>query len=192
MPARIRKKKWNASRFYSSSTRQRPPHRRRFCRTRIPIPQQQLQLVCLQATDILIGGVGPPAKAFVRKPLLAQPKPLPVIDQQFERTAAPVPEDEQRTLQGIAQKDLATQAHQPVDTLAKVRRLYREQNPHVRSDLDHRGCLQKASARARSAEPWSANCTVILPPGSSDNSTVQLFPQNTGNGGGTTSRNLDG
>jgi hypothetical protein len=56
--------------------------------------------------------------------------------------------------------------------LRSVHRLDRHQNPHLRGDLDHRGRLQKLSAKATSvATSWRTR-SAILAPVPSDNSTA--------------------
>jgi len=57
--------------------------------------------------------------------------------------------------------------------IAEVHWVDRQQQAHLRGDLDHRVRLQNASANATKTGESPANCMRIFAPWASDNSTVQ-------------------
>jgi hypothetical protein len=67
---------------------------------------------------------------------------------------------------------LTAQGRQAVDAFAKIHRLDRHQNPHLRGDLDHGERLQKLPAKATSVATSLHTRSVILAPVPSDNSTA--------------------
>src|SRR3990172_4148564 len=113
---------------------------------------------CLQrAADPLWPSEKPP----LRQPLLAQPIALPVVDQNLYRRGAPVTEYEQVPTERILGKRLAAHPGQPVDALAEIHRLYRQQDSHLRCDLHHCGRLHSPRSVWRSC-PTPAPFNLIV------------------------------
>jgi hypothetical protein len=78
------------------------------------------------------GGELPLRKAFLR-----QSKTLAIVHQTLDGVASPRTENKERTTQRVAGKSLTTKGGQTVDAFAKINGLNRDQDPHLRSDLDH-------------------------------------------------------
>eukprot|EP01034_Spumella_vulgaris_P032837 gene32838-40535_t len=128
--------------------RQPAPWWRRIGPRRIAAHQQHVQLMRFEGQDRRCRS-GPEGEAPARQALLAKPKTIAVIDQNFDRPAPPVGENKQGTAEGIGRQLPPAQAGHGIDAGAKIDRFDRDQNPHVRRDLDH--CArQKASARLAS------------------------------------------
>src|SRR6476660_1150011 len=132
---------WNASPKAAlastglSRLRNPPPHGRRVPAGGIAIPEQQLELVRIQAGGRLGAVLRPPLETALGKPLLAQPESLTVVNQNFQGSAPAAGKDKQRPLQRFALQLLTAKSGQAVDALAKIDRLDGQKNPHLRSDL---------------------------------------------------------
>ena len=103
----------------------------------IPVPQQQMQLMRIQRASAAAIGFGPSGEAPLRKPFLAEPKTLTVVDQAFDGVTTTRTKDKECPAQWVAGKSLTAQGCQAVDAFAEIDRLNRQEDPHVRSDLDH-------------------------------------------------------
>ena len=90
----------------------------------------------------------PPLESALGKPLLTEPKSLTIINQDFQRLASAAGKHKQRALQRLSLELLPTEGRQPIDALAQSDRFDRQQNPHLRSDLNHGRPLQNASVQA--------------------------------------------
>jgi hypothetical protein len=75
---------------------------------------------------------------------LIQDKALPVIDQNFDRSAPTASKNEQGSPHRIGLELLAAERGQAIDSSSKVHRLHRQPDAHLRSDLDHGLGLQNA------------------------------------------------
>ena len=64
---------------------------------------------------------------------------------------SPIGEDEQSAGHRIGSEFLPADCHQPVNAFAEVNRLDRQQQPHLRGELNHERCLQSPWAKARAA-----------------------------------------
>jgi len=128
-----------------------PPGRRRLGGRRIAAGQEHLKLVRLQtprpASSIRHR---PEPEAPRREPLLAQPEALAVIDEYLQRPASPVAEHEHGAAHRVGFKPLPAYPSQPVDALAKVRRLHGHEYSQVRSELHH-GISPRPQRRAAPA-----------------------------------------
>ncbi len=107
--------KWNASAKRDLSSLHyyylcaHPPPHRRSVRIRVAGHQQHLCLMGFQHPRGLVAA-RPPRKTPVREPLLRQPEPLPVIDQDTDRRAAPAAEEKQASRERIRLQFLLAQS----------------------------------------------------------------------------------
>ena len=86
----------------------------------------------------------PPPKPPPAQPLLAEPKSLAVIDQDLDRRASFVTKYKQQSRERIRLQHFPAYPGQAINAPAKVHRLHRHPDLHLRTDLDHHPCLQKA------------------------------------------------
>jgi hypothetical protein len=108
--------------------------------------------------------IGPEGKPATRQTLLAEPETLAVVDQNLDRCPCAVAEDEQPPAERIGGQALPADAGQAIDAGPKIDRFDRDQETHVRRDLDH-AAHQKALHRlARPARPGPLSSTRILAP----------------------------
>jgi len=63
--------------------------------------KQDRELPGFQRVERRVGGLGPPLQAALGEALEAKPEACPVIDQQFERRAGAVSENEQGAREGV-------------------------------------------------------------------------------------------
>ena len=91
----------------------------------------------IQAQSAVAIDFGPSCEAPLRKPFLAEPKTLTVIDQTFDGVTTTRTKDEERAAKRIARKGLTAESRQTVDAFAEIHRFNRQEDPHLRSDLDH-------------------------------------------------------
>ena len=84
-----------------------------------------------------------------------EPEALPVIHQQFERRPCAVAEDKDRPAEGLFPQLLAAYRRQAIDTFPKIDRLGREQNPALRSELQHQRVSKKVRTSAASGN-WGS------------------------------------
>src|SRR4029453_2671772 len=116
---------------------------------RIAIPQHDGQLACGQVGTHVLGG-GPPGEAALREALRAQPVALPVVTQNFERGACAVPEDIERTAEGIVAEGSATDSGESINPFAEVDRLRGHKDTTLRGQLEHAGVSKKVRTNATS------------------------------------------
>ncbi len=105
-----------------------------------------------------VGSVRPAEKFPGGKAFLTTPKALPIISKNFHRSGAAVVEYKQISGERILGKFLAAHPNQPVDALAEIHRLYRNQDPHLRCDLNHCAAphrLRSVSSSCPTPEPLS-------------------------------------
>jgi len=107
------------------------------CAIRITTDEQHLQLMRQHLVLHFAASSRPVAKLSFRQPFLAQPEPLAVVRQDLDGRRPSIPEHEQSTRERIRCQHLAAHPSQAVDALAKVRRLHRHQDPHLRRQLHH-------------------------------------------------------
>jgi hypothetical protein len=67
----------------------------------------------------------------------AQPKALPIIDQEFERGASAVAKDVDRATQGIVAECLTTDGGEPINAFTKIDGLQREKDAALGGELQH-------------------------------------------------------
>src|SRR5450759_4073334 len=127
----------------------------------------------LQTQGGRLAAAGPPAEAPLREPFLAKPKALAVIHEDLKGLTTAVREHEQRAGKRVELKALAANLHQPVNAFAKIYRLDRQQQAHLRRELNHERCLQSPWAKARAAalSDCASRSVSFEPPRSSSSMT---------------------
>src|ERR1017187_5662411 len=146
-------------------------------RRRRTVTDQQLELMHLQTQGRLLAATGPPAEASLRKPFLAEPKALAVIQEDLKGSTTAVREYEQRAGKRVEVKSLTANLHQPVNAFAKIHRLDRQQQTHLRRELNHERCLQSPWAKARApALSVCASRRVSFEPARSSSSITHCQP----------------
>jgi hypothetical protein len=78
-----------------------------------------------------------------RLPLVAEPEPLAVVQEQLQRRRLAIAEDEDRTAERVVSEGLLAEPCQPVNAPAKVGRLDGHQDLHLGRDLEHHRASQK-------------------------------------------------
>jgi hypothetical protein len=117
----------------------------------VQVRHLQMQLMRIQPQGAAaIPRLGPTAEPALRKPFLANPETLPIVGQALDRVPAPRAKYEQGPLRRIDRERLAAKRREAVDPLAKIDRFDRQQNPHLRSDLDHAPARKIDSTKAPS------------------------------------------
>ncbi len=124
------------------------PGRGNPCKLRLPVPQQQLQLMGSQPLYRAGRVLRPPGEVPFRKSFLTGPKTLPVIDKDLQRRGAPVTKDEQPPAERIAAQPRAAYSGQSIDAVSEIHRLHGQQDPHLRGDLDHVPQLHNPRSRS--------------------------------------------
>jgi hypothetical protein len=137
--------------------------------SRIAVPQQQMQLMRVQAQGSTGAGFGPPREAALRKPLLQNPKALAVVGQTLDGVPTTRTEYEERTGLRVVTQCLTTERGQAINAFTEVDRLDGQQDPHLRRDLDHPR-LQNAWAIPMTVDGSQGRSTVIVAPAGSDSS----------------------
>src|SRR5271166_4477944 len=150
-----------------------PPHRRGY-RIRVAGGQQHLRLIGLQHPRGLVSA-WPPHKAPFRQPLLRQPEPLPVIDQDADRRPSPAPEHKQTTRERIRLQFLLAQSGKRVDALSSIHGFDRHQDAHLRRNLDHARSHNYRLSPARSGAVVPFHWIRILLP-AEDSNSITHFP----------------
>lgn len=92
--------------------------------TGIAVPEQQLQLVDSQIQRSGMAIIRPPFVFSFRQTLLAQPEPLAVVHQRFDRGRSPVPEDEDATGKRVRLQNLTAYPSQPINPFPEVHRIH--------------------------------------------------------------------
>ena len=87
---------------------------------RIAVPQQQMQLMRVQAQGSTGAGFGPPREAALRKPLLQNPKALAVIGQTLDGVPTTRTKDEERTGLRVATQCLTAERCQAINAFTVI------------------------------------------------------------------------
>src|SRR5260370_590607 len=131
----------------------------------------------IQTQGGLLACAGPPAKPPLREPFLAEPKALAVIHEDLKGAPATGREHGQSAGKRVEVKPLAANQHQPIYALAKIYRRDRQQQAHLRRELNHERCLQSPWAKARAtALSVCARRTVSFEPSRSSSSITNCEP----------------
>ena len=81
---------------------------------------------------------GPPRKLAGGETAQAQPEPVAVVDEQFERGSIAIAKDKQRAGKRILLPLLTAECGQGVDPFAEINRIDGEEDPELRHQLQHR------------------------------------------------------
>jgi len=120
------------------------PQRRYLSPDRIAVPDQKLKLMSHQNLQLPNLIAWPPPKPTPAQSLLAEPKSLAVIDEDLDRRTSFVTKYKQQSRERVCLQHFPAYPGQAINAPAKVHRLHRHPDLHLRSDLDHHPCLQKA------------------------------------------------
>ena len=115
----------------------------------IAIPQHDGQLARGQARAGILR-LGPPAKASLREPFSTEPEALAIVAQDFQCGARAVPEDVERTAEGIVAEGAAADGGESIDAFAEVDGLCGDKDATLRRELEHQGVSKKARTNATS------------------------------------------
>src|SRR5580658_2980956 len=118
----------------------------------------------------------PPHEPPLRQSFLRQPEPLPVIDQDADRSSTPAPEYKQTSRERIGLQFVLAQSGERVDALPAVDRFDGHQDAHLRRDLDHADSHKPRLNPARSGAAAPFHWTRILPRGPSNSMTHSVRP----------------
>ena len=103
---------------------------------RVTAHQQHLQLMGLQLMDCAISR--PIGKAAPRETLMADPKTLTIIGQDFDRRAPAIAEDDEPATEGINLELRPADPGHAIDAGAKIDTRYGDEYPHLPGKLDHK------------------------------------------------------
>lgn len=95
-----------------------------------------------------VAGRRPPVKTPRRKSFVTKPEALSVIDQYFDGGAASIAKTKDHTAERILPERFFTLSNQTVYAAAKIRRLDRNQDFHLRRDGQHYEAFPKPCATA--------------------------------------------
>src|ERR1039457_1971115 len=129
----------------------------------------------------------PPHESPLRQPFLRQPEPLAVIDQDTDRGPATAPEYKQASREGICPEFVLAQPGERIDALPAIDRFDRNQDAHVRCDLNHADSHNDRLSPARSGavDPFLWMRTFARGP---SNSMTHSVRPGTGGSGATNSK----
>src|ERR1035437_3565752 len=156
------------------------PHRRGFC-FRVARRQQQLCLMRLEHPGRLFAA-RPPHESPLRQPFLRQPEPLAVIDQDTDRGPATAPEYKQASREGICPEFVLAQPGERLDALPAIDQFDRNQDAHLRCDLNHADSHNDRLSPARSGGVDPFHWMRTLPRGPSNSMTHSVRPGTEGSG----------
>jgi hypothetical protein len=163
------------SRYALTRRRNGPPLRHSLGIGGLGIPKHGLELMGVQPESRWFRIGRPPGKTSGGKAFLTQPKTLPIVNQKLQRFASPTRKDHQSARHRVDLKLLSAHLRQAVYPFAKIHRLDRQPNPHLRGDLDQVPDLQNASAKpTRSSPSLPSQRIVILAFSPRASSTVQF------------------
>jgi len=111
------------------------------------------------------GAFGPKFKLSRRKAFLHEPKALAVICETLNRGSPAVSKNEKAAGKWIVLQYPFTDSGQSIDAVPEINRFNRNEDPHLRSDLDHGLCLQNVLLRAfRSGDLMPLRWILIFAP----------------------------
>jgi len=124
------------------------------CRTRVrgvAGREQHRQLVRGQALGAAVDGGGPPGPTPPRKPLVAKPKTLAIVQKHLQGRGFAIAEDEDRADEGVLMEGVPAELRQSVDAAAEIGRGHGHQDLHLGRELQHQSAFHKRRARASTA-----------------------------------------
>src|SRR5262249_39214838 len=104
----------------SSPRTDRPPVGECTRSRRVARGEQDRELMGGQALRTPLCGRGPPRKAALREPLVAEPEALAIVQEQLQRRPLAIAEDEDRADEGVVLEGFLAESRQAVDPSAKV------------------------------------------------------------------------
>jgi len=109
--------------------------------------------------------LGPKSKFPRGKTLLHQPESLAIVCETFYGCPPAVSKNEQTAGKRITLQYRFADSGKPIDAISEINSFHRHQDPHLRSNLNHRLPLQNVSLRAfRSGDPMPLRWIRILAP----------------------------
>src|ERR1017187_1596503 len=127
-----------------------------------------------------------PGRLFAARPphesLLGMPEPLAVIDQDTDRGPATAPEYKQASREGICPEFVLAQPGERIDALPAIDRFDRNQDAHLRCDLNHADSHNDRLSPARSGAVDPFHWMRTLPRGPSNSMTHSVRPGTEGSG----------
>jgi hypothetical protein len=117
--------------------RQSAPWRRELSLIGQSLIEKDKELLSPQWVERSVLSLRPPAQPALCKSACNEPKANAVITNEFERSAAPVSEDEESSGERIFRQLSFAKRCQPVDPGAEIDWLAGEENPKLRNQLDH-------------------------------------------------------
>jgi hypothetical protein len=161
--------------------RDRSPLGRGLRRVRVTACQQHVKLVREQLAPWLSLRAGPVTESPLRQAFLAKPVTLAVVRQDLDRRRAAIAEHEHGSRKWIRRQRLPAQPAEPIDPLPEIHGLDRDQDTHLRGQLDHDSRLQNAWARLTMSTVLGPVTSIrIRPPPRPTSSTTVLPPKPSG------------
>ncbi len=93
------------------------------------------------------GSLRPPREMTFGEALEAQPKALPVVDQEFQCGAAPVAKQKDGAGERVAVEPVATEGGEGINAFAEIHRLISEHDLELWRELDHGSRAQQTEAQ---------------------------------------------
>lgn len=126
--------------------------------------EQNLKLVGSQDSSIFPVAIwGPPLEFSRRQSFVAKPKSLAVVNEQLDGGLTAVAKNEHRAVQWVLAKMLATECTKPVDSAPEVRRLYRDEDPHLGRYRQHGAPTNAATRPFTSTLSIDARIIIVVP-----------------------------
>src|SRR4030042_2101973 len=132
------------------------PQRRHLSSQGIAIPDQEIELMGQQNLLALLPAAGPPPKTAPGQPLLAKPKPLTVIGEDFYGRGPLIAKDKHHPRERIGLKDFPAYRAQSIKPPPEVHRFDHHPDPDLGRNLDHRPWLQKARLSSNGSKSLGA------------------------------------
>ena len=101
--------------------------------------------------DARTGSSRPPEEPALREAFGTQPKPLPIVGQEFERGGGAVAKDVDGAAQRILTQRLATQGREPIYSLPEIDGLHGEKDAALGRELQHQRVSRNVWSNGASA-----------------------------------------
>jgi hypothetical protein len=113
------------------------------------IVEQYRELLGFQRMQGRARRLRPPVKATFRETFQAEPISLPIVNEQLERCAGAITEDEESSGDRVLIEARFAEGDERINPLAKVDGFVSEQDIELRYNLDHQCQKRRKSARSR-------------------------------------------
>ena len=113
------------------------------------IIEQDRELLGFQRMQWRARRLRPPVKATFQETFQAEPISLAIVNEQFERRAGAIPEDEESSGDRVLIEACFAEGDERINPLAKVDGLVSEQDAELWDDLNHRRQERRKSAQSR-------------------------------------------